>query len=415
MGNNIISSLGAGSGIDVSGLVDGLVAVEKAPLEGRLDSRQEKLEAQISAYGVLKSSLSEFQGVLKPLSEADTFNARSVSFPDSDVITPDKLEANAQVGAYQIEVLGVAQSQSLATAAISDTGAALGAGDITFRFGEWDSYTAPADPALGRPSGFAQNADKDALTISLDDDDSLQDLVRKINEADVDLQASIIQTDGQSQMLLTAPSGAKNAIQITAPDHAQFAFEDGVDSQLIQTQAAADATLQINGLDVSRESNNIDDVIPGLSFSVNKASAGDKITFSISEDSSTGEQAVRDFVEAYNSLYETLKNLTGTSTDAESEEVTVGGLSKDGSAKNMLSQIRQMMNSMVPGIDSGFSALSNIGIRTELDGTIEIIEDEFKDAIDNNFDQVASLFSPESSSSKSSLSVGYGSSIDKAV
>ena len=100
---------------------------EKAPQENRLNTRQEKLEAQISAYGVMKSSLSEFQSVLAPLSNPDTFNARSVSFPDTDVITPNSLDAEAQVGTYQIEVLEVAQSQSLASGAIADSKAALGA------------------------------------------------------------------------------------------------------------------------------------------------------------------------------------------------------------------------------------------------------------------------------------------------
>ena len=88
---------------------------------------------------------------------------------------------------------------------------------------------------------------------------------------------------------------------------------------MLQTQAAQDATLKVNGLEINRESNEVDDVIQGLSFNLNKVSA-EKVTFSISEDTATGEQAVRDFVEAYNTLYETMKNLTGTSKDEESGE-----------------------------------------------------------------------------------------------
>lgn len=411
MANNIISSLGAGSGIDVTSLVQGLVSAERAPQENRLTTRQEKLEAQISAYGVLKSSLSEFQGVLKPLADSDTFNARAVSFPDTDVITPTKLDANAQAGSYQIEVLAVAQAQSLASAAIADPNAALGAGDITIRFGEWDSYT-----ELGGPVGFTQNADKDALTLTLDADDTLNDLVKKINDADVGLQASIITTDGQSQLLLTAPSGAANAIEITAdPALSQFSFKEG-DASLLQTQEAADASLKINGLAVTRDSNNIDDVIRGLTFTLNKASIGEKINFSIEQDSSVGEQAIRDFVEAYNTLYETMQNLTTTTRDEETDEVSLGGLATDGSAKSMISRIRQMMTAAVPGLDSsGFTALTNLGIRTQLDGTLEIIEDEFSAAIKDNYNLVGELFSTTSSASNANIKVGYGSYVDQAI
>lgn len=411
MANNIISSLGAGSGIDVTSLVQGLVSAERAPQDNRLSTREEKLDAQISAYGVLKSSLSEFQGVLKPLADNDTFNARAVSFPDTDVITPTKLDANAQVGSYQIEVTAVAQSQSLASAAIADPNAALGAGDITIRFGAWDSYT-----ELGGPVGFTQNPDKDSLTLSLDADDTLKDLVKKINDADVGLQASIITTDGQSQLLLTSPSGASNAIEITAdPALSQFAFKEG-DASLLQTQSAADATLKINGLTVTRDSNNIDDVIEGLSFTLNKASIGEKINFSIEEDNAVGEQAIRDFVEAYNSLFETMKNLTTTTRNEETDEVSVGGLASDGSAKSMISRIRQMMTASVPGLGGdSFSALTNIGVRTQLDGTLEIIEEEFSAAIKDNYDLVGELFSSTSSASNANITVGYGSYVDKAI
>jgi flagellar hook-associated protein 2 len=50
MSDSIIRSLGAGSGIDTTSLVSQLVEIERAPQQSRLDSKQETLEAQISAY-----------------------------------------------------------------------------------------------------------------------------------------------------------------------------------------------------------------------------------------------------------------------------------------------------------------------------------------------------------------------------
>lgn len=410
MGSNIISSLNAGSGIDTKSLVEGLVNAEKAPKEQLLTSRQTKLETQISAYGTLKSSLSTFQDALTPLSNPDTFTARSVSFPETDVITPTELSADAQTGSYQIEVLDIAQSQSLASGAIADADAALGAGDITFKFGSWASYT-DDDPV-----GFTLNADKEALTISLDADDSLNDLVDKINESESGLQASVITNNGQSQLLLTTPSGASNAVEITADAAlSQFSFNAGT-SNMTQTQAAQDASLKVNGLEISRESNEIDDVVQGLAFTLNKASVGEKINFSISEDKSTGEQAIRDFVEAYNLLYETMQNLTGIQKAGDDDEdQTVGALSSDGSAKSMVSQLRQVLTGSVVGTsDSNFSALTNLGIRTQIDGKLEIDEDDFSAAIKDNFDKVGELFSPNYAASNSGVSITPGSYVDQA-
>ena len=114
MDNSIISTLGGGSGINTTNLVNQLVEIEKAPQQNRIDSQKEKLEAQISAYGTLKSSLSTFQGLLTPLTDNDTFNSRSASIPDTTVITANSLDANAQPGTYQIEVEAIAQQHSLA-------------------------------------------------------------------------------------------------------------------------------------------------------------------------------------------------------------------------------------------------------------------------------------------------------------
>lgn len=411
MGSNIISALNAGSGIDTTSLVDGLVNAEKAPKEQLLTSRQTKLETQISAYGTLKSSLSTFQSALTPLSNSDTFNARSVSFPDSDIITPTELGANAQTGSYQIEVLEIAQSQSLASGAVADANEALGAGELTFRFGSWDSYTSDD------PSGFTLNADKDTLTIELDADDSLNDLVDKINDSDSGLQASVILNNGQYQMLLTSESGANNAVEITADAAlSQFAFNETT-SNMTQTQEAKSASLKVNGLEVSRDSNDIDDVVQGLEFTLNKASVGETVNFSISEDKSTGEQAIRDFVEAYNLLYDTMKNLTGVSSaDADDEDQTVGALSSDGSAKSMVSQLRQVLTASVAGTsDSNFSALTNLGIRTQIDGKLEIVEDDFEAALSDNFEQIGELFAPNYAASNSAISVTPGSYVDRAV
>ncbi|WP_370298988.1 flagellar filament capping protein FliD, partial [Pontibacterium sp.] len=194
MSDSIIKSLGAGSGIDTTGLVSSLVEIERASKEKTLDSKQEKLEAQISAYGTLKSSLSELQSAMSSLADNDTFNARSVSFPDSDVITPNSVDPGAQTGTYQIEVDQVAQAQSLATGSYADKEAALNeSGTLTISFGKW-TYD-----GSNNPSSFSSNADKSALNITVATDDSLQDIADKINAEDSDVQASVLNVDGQYQ------------------------------------------------------------------------------------------------------------------------------------------------------------------------------------------------------------------------
>ena len=416
MDTSIVTALGAGSGIDTVELVKKLVDIERAPQQQRLDSKKETLDAQISAYGTLKSSLSTFQEILGPLSNNDTFSARSVSFPETDVVTPNSLGTNAQVGSYQLEVIDVAQAQSLAiNNTYADKDAAIGVeGNLTISLGTWTYDN--TDPNNPLPQSFAENENQLAFDVEITTNDSLQDIADKINAADSDVQASVLLVDGNYQLMISAPSGENNALQITADDPSLdlFNFNASNYANVTETQQGQDAHLKLNGLNVYRDTNEVNDVMQGLSFSINKASPGEKFTFSISEDKGTAETAIRDFIEGYNSLYNTMKALTGVTTDAETNAPTRGELASDGTAKNLLARIRNMISEAVPGV-SEFNALTNIGIRTKLDGTLEIDAEDFNAAIKDNFDKVAAIFSPQTSSTNSGVDVVIGSYASKTV
>jgi len=412
MATNIVSSLGAGSGIDTTSLISGLVAAERAPTESRLDTRQTKLEAQISAYGTLKSALSTFQGLLSPLANNDTFNARSVALPDTTVITANSLDAGAQPGTYQIEVADVARAHTLALPTVEDKNSALGAsGTLTLQLGDW-TYDVSKNP-----SSFAVNDERAAINITIEATDTLVTLAQKINDSDSGIQASVLSVDGQNQLMLTAPSGASNALQITSDDVSLVDFEYNAINYagVTETQQASDALIYLNGLAITRETNIIGDVIPGLSFTLNKSSEGEKLSFTIEEDTAIAEQAVRDFVDGYNVLYQSIKNLTSVTEDPDTGETVPGGLATDGSAKALFSQLRSMISQTVPGVDDGFTALTNIGIRTELDGTLAISEDEFLSGFSDNFDLVESLFATTLQSDNPYVIAKAGSYVSRAT
>jgi len=412
MADNIISSLGAGSGIDIKTLVTQLTAVERAPKEQRLDARKENLDAQISGYGQLRSAFDTFKGSLTPLSNGDLFNARSATVPNSDVITANKVEAGAQTGSYSIEVQEVARAQTLAIggAAQTDPKAALGAsGSMTIRFGAWTDADGNAQP-------FAANDDRTALTLNVSNTDSLEDIANKINAADSGVQAAVIKVDDQYQLTLTADSGRNNAMEISTSgtNLEAFSFKDGA-LNANQTQAAQDAQLKINGLAVTRESNEIDDLIEGFSFTVNKkGTAGESLNFSITADKTAADQAIRDFVEAYNSFQKTTQELVGYTRD-EDDNLVRGGLAGDSTARTMINRLREQIGGILPGAQGGFTALTNLGIRTERDGSLTINETDFKNAFDNNFDLLEGLFASKMSSTNSAVEVKAGTFASRAV
>jgi hypothetical protein len=67
-----LSTPGIGSGLDISGIVDKLMAIEQAPLS-KINTNLVGLQAQVSAYGSLKSAVSSFRDAVSALADASKF------------------------------------------------------------------------------------------------------------------------------------------------------------------------------------------------------------------------------------------------------------------------------------------------------------------------------------------------------
>ena len=73
--SNIVNTLGAGSGIDIKGLAQGLVDAEKTPKKERIDAKIAKSEARISGYSAIKFALSDLKNAFAKLNDASDFSS----------------------------------------------------------------------------------------------------------------------------------------------------------------------------------------------------------------------------------------------------------------------------------------------------------------------------------------------------
>ena len=123
-----LSSPGIGSGIDVQGIVQKLVSIERQPL-AKVDARVGELKAQISAYGTLKGAVSTFRDAVGALAEPGRFKANAAQSSDTGVLTASA-GGDAARGTYRLEVKRLAEAHRLATeqAQASATEAAVGLG-----------------------------------------------------------------------------------------------------------------------------------------------------------------------------------------------------------------------------------------------------------------------------------------------
>uniref|UniRef100_UPI0025A4CF3E flagellar cap protein FliD N-terminal domain-containing protein n=1 Tax=Escherichia coli TaxID=562 RepID=UPI0025A4CF3E len=165
-----ISSLGVGSGLDLSSILDSLTAAQKATLTP-ISNQQSSFTAKLSAYGTLKSALTTFQTANTALSKADLFSATSTT--SSTTAFSATTAGNAIAGKYTISVTHLAQAQTLTTRTTRD---------------DTKTAIATSDSKLT----IQQGGDKDPITIDISAaNSSLSGIRDAINNAKAGVRASI--------------------------------------------------------------------------------------------------------------------------------------------------------------------------------------------------------------------------------
>ena len=368
-----ITASGIGSGMDIAGLVSQLVAAEAQPATFRLNTKEARLQSDLSAFGALKGALSKFQDSIKALNDLDSFQKRSSVSSDTDLFTATA-DTTAVAGTYDIEVIQLAQA------------AKMRSGDGEFTAGTDIVGTGTLDISLGTES-FSLTIDNTNQTI-----EGIRDAINSASD-NPGISASIINVDGGTQLVLASNKiGAGNTIDIAATDDNGA---DGFDLARLATasldtiQAAQDSIVNVDQQQVTRDSNTISDVIDGISFTLKKEDVGVTETVTIELDKGGVKAKVNSFVGAYNSLVGTMSELASYSEDGGASGPLVG----DSILRGIKGQIRQALTDSVAGLQ--FGTLAEIGITTNDAGKLDVDSDKLTEVMDTDFTAVSHLFASE--------------------
>ncbi|WP_417581865.1 flagellar filament capping protein FliD [Nitrincola sp.] len=374
-----ISFTGVGSGIDTKTIVNVLVSAEIQPQRDQLSTRKTTLDAQLSSFGRLKSALSEFQSVLDNLKSPDKFQVRSTTVGDESRFTATS-KSNAQPGEYQVSVENLAKSQRLMTAdnAFASSSAVVGSGTLTISTG--GAY----DPGL--ENGFTVDIDPSAAT--------LDDIRKAINNAEGNdsVTASIVNVDDglggtQARLILTArETGIANELTIAVSPGSDPGLSALASGNLEVSRAAEDAVVRVNGLTATRSTNEISDVIQGVTLNLKSEEVGEEVSLTIGTDNTAIEKNVQSFVDAYNKLQGVLKDIAGKDTS---------GLRGDSTVRMLSSQMRSLTSSEVSGTDPESRILAQVGVNIDKDGKMSLDKEVLNERLNQDFDSVSTLFSSE--------------------
>jgi flagellar hook-associated protein 2 len=237
-------------------------------------------------------------------------------------------------------------------------------------------------------------ASQESIGIELTSSKSISDIMENFNSQSTQATASIINvgTRGVPSYALSFTSKnsgtEKGAISVSVGSSITAA-STFTSSSLSQ---ATDASLSISGItgSITRSSNTITDLIPGMSLDVGGVGTS---TLVVGTDTDSTLKGVKDFVSAYNKVMSLIKDNDLVTQENDGWEVKniFGSLSGTSVDESIRDSIRQALGEITSSDGGSPIILADLGIATERDGTLKLNEDTFKTALSSNPSGVASL------------------------
>lgn len=384
---------GIASGMDTESIIKDLMKAERIPLD-KVTQKKQYFEWQLNDYRSANRDLKDFSTkIFNNMYLSNNFSHKNVSISAPDDISI-RSKGNTENFSGTINVTQLA------------TNATLQGGDISDK--SKFPLISDAEISITGPSG-------DVKTVQLKAGDSIESIVKKINEQS-EVRAFYDSTTGKIGMSAKDSGTGKNGgmIVISEVGSSTVAQDLGLLTTSSQ-QAGQDAEFTYNGLITSRSSNTFE--IDGMEITL-KAANSKNITFNATTDTDKVFDNVKQFVDDYNKLIEDInkkvrepkyrsyqplsteqkKDMTDKEIELWEEKAMSGTLRNDPELSNLLSTMRNALTGSVE-INGEKVSLSSIGITTSKNymdnGKLEIDEKKLKEAISKNPDDVYKLFSSE--------------------
>ena len=388
----ILSHLGVGSGINTTALIESLVNAETAGIAEDIEQKNEQFEAEISAFSTLKNNLKVFSENLKLLQTSSDLGYVGSS-SDKTIAT---FETNGNVAAQSINssltVNTLATQHTLTGPSYSSTNDTVGARTLTINFGTWS-----ADPTAGGGQTHTSNG-MSAVQVTATSSTTLLQLRDMINTAATDSDDSgtkdvsaFIFFDGTNYMLaLKSEYGAANEMEVTDTNAGKdYGYNATDGAKLTQTVAGINSAFVVDGVSMTRNSNKITDLYPGLTLEL-LATSGSPITLKSEVNLSKAKESLEAYVTTYNDLYKSLEDLRRTS---DQNPENTGILYGNTLLRTITSTLRNSNARELAGYEGGPYYLSNLGIQTNRDGSLAFTKpDMLERQFNNNAESLRSFF-----------------------
>ena len=312
-----------GSGLNITQIVDSLVQAETAPIANRIQKNIDEKNAVISGYALVSAELDKMKDYANSTKGSTAF---SVNSNNSAVEVKVSDQTLASAFDASISVSALASSQTLEFSGFSSKSEVINKGTVNIDFGSWSGNT------------FTINSDKTSQSVTITDSNNTLTGLATALSALSGVNATVTDKgDGTFSLIINSDTGAKNALRFRvtedASDSGLSAFDTSSNNSSKQVVAAQDASLTVNGVQITRTTNTITDLIDGYEFKLNNTtSSAASVIASI--DADLAYSTVKGFVDVFNSVNTTIDSLTnkganGTEKGALARDVVMAGIKRN--------------------------------------------------------------------------------------
>ncbi len=380
IGAQLVTSLGLGTGINMSDLATQLAQASYATANKNMSNQLSAVQVQISEASALQNNVASLVSSFASLLDGGSLSARPTVTNSAVATASLPPGSSGATTSYALEVSHLASAQALASPPLASASATTGSGTLTINFGTIAGTSFTADAA------------QSPVSITVNPGDTLSQIAASINGAGAGLSAYVATTATGAQLVMKGPTGANSAFTLSAtedpgdPGLSALAWNpaSGASGRLAQT--ARDASFSIDGIAQTSASNSIANAAPGLSLVLTGTNAGNPTTITYSDPSSAISNAMTNLTSALNSIVGTMNTDLAPSAN--------GSLTNDGGARALSAQLAQLPGATImPGAGAGApSTLADLGLVVGKDGTYTLDSAKLQSALTRNPGAVAAMF-----------------------
>lgn len=381
---------GLATGLPTDDIVSQLMEIERRPLD-RLEAQKESEATRLKAFKQLDTRLEDLRAAVGAMNITSEVRSSNINLSSEDAFTASSNGASS--GSYDVAVVQLAQVQKTVSTGFSSQTDALGTGTFTVG-GE---------------------------TITLDEsNNSLIDLSEAINALSetTGVHATIINDGKESGAYHLVLTGQDATTSFTASASLTDTEGGDVDFTLADTRVAQQAIVQVDGIEVVSDSNTISGAIAGVTLHLNDVSEVNSLDdegapvyattlMTVAPDTDTLKEKISTFISSYNAVmdwisagYDEFGAARPTEEEIEdgAEDILSDVVRGDSTVNSVKRQLQNLLSSTV-ATSGPYKVLSQLGISTQKDGSINLNEATLDAALENNFDDVVSLLAGEGSTS----------------